>query len=133
MELLKFTSEGKDLILEKVPLEDGIKHLALYKPARQLSEFINSPNPEAGPIVWQKNCHTWKAVCQFKPTLENYREFLGVTKIPLLFKIVMVALISEIEMMAALVAVAYGLSRFRISGLKYIFLLLIAPIMMPSR
>ena len=132
-ERVKLNYEGKDLIVYKVPMDDGVKNWALYKPSRQSSEFIDPANPEAGPIVWKGNWRTLKAVYQFKPTLENYREFLGVTKIPLLFKnTLIVALISEIGVLASSIAVAYGFSRFRIPGLKYIFFLLIATIMIPS-
>ena len=132
-ERVKLNYEGKDLIVYKIPTDDGVKQWALYKPSRQSSEFIDPANPEAGPIVWQGNWRTLKAVYEFKPTLDNYKEFLGVTKIPLLFKnTLIVALISEIGVLASSIAVAYGFSRFRIPGLKYIFFLLIATIMIPS-
>ena len=105
----------------------------MFKPGRQSSEFIDPSNPEAGPIVWKGSWRTLKAVYQFKPTMDNYKEFLGVTKIPLLFKnTLIVAFISEIGVLFSSIAVAYGFSRFRIPGVKYIFLLLIATIMIPS-
>lgn len=132
-ERVTFHYEGKDLIVYKVPTEDGVKHWALYKPSRQSSQFIDPANPEAGPVVWEGNWRTLKATYRFKPTLDNYKEFLSVTKIPLLFKnTLIVALISEIGVLASSIAVAYGFSRFRIPGLKYIFFLLIATIMIPS-
>ena len=132
-ERVKLNYEGKDLIVYNVPTEDGIKHWALYKPSRQSSQFIDPANPDAGPITWQGQWRTLRAVYRFKPTLDNYREFLGVTKIPLLFKnTLIVALISEIGVLFSSIAVAYGFSRFRIPGLKYIFFLLIATIMIPS-
>src|SRR5215207_9385860 len=40
-ERVKFNYEGKDLIIYKVPTDDGVKHWALYKPSRQSSEFID--------------------------------------------------------------------------------------------
>jgi multiple sugar transport system permease protein len=132
-ERVKFNFEGKDLIVYEVPTDEGIKHWALYKPSRQSSEFIDPSNPEAGPVVWQGQWRTLNAVYQFKPTLDNYREFLSVTKIPLLFKnTIIVAIISEIGVLFSSIAVAYGFSRFRIPGIKYIFFLLIATIMIPS-
>ena len=132
-ERVKFNYEGKDLIVYKVPTKDGVKQWALYKPSRQSSEFIDPANPEAGPILWEGNWRTLKATYQLKPTLDNYKEFLGVTKIPLLFKnTLIVALISEIGVLCSSIAVAYGFSRFRIPGIKYIFFLLIATIMIPS-
>jgi multiple sugar transport system permease protein len=132
-ERVKFNYEGKDLIVYEVPTKEGIKHWALYKPSRQSSQFIDPENPEAGPIVWEGQWRTLKSVYRFKPTLDNYKEFLGITKIPLLFKnTLIVALISEIGVLFSSIAVAYGFSRFRIPGIKYIFFLLIATIMIPS-
>ena len=129
----KFNYEGKDLIVYHVPTEDGEKELALYKPSRQSSEFVDPENPQAAPIVWEGSWRTLKAVYDFKPTLENYQGFLAVSKIPLYFKnTLLVALISEIGVLASSIAVAYGFSRFRIPGVKYIFFLLIATIMIPS-
>ena len=132
-ERVKFNYEGKDLIVYEVPTEEGVKHWALYKPSRQSSQFIDPANPEAGPINWEGQWRRLKAVYRFKPTLDNYKEFLGVTKLPLLFKnTIIVTLITEIGVLFSSIAVAYGFSRFRIPGIKYIFFLLIATIMIPS-
>jgi multiple sugar transport system permease protein len=132
-ERIKFNYEGKDLIVYNVPTEEGVRQWALYKPSRQSSEFIDPANPAAGTFVWQGQWRSLKAVYQLKPTLENYKEFLGITKIPLLFKnTIIVAIISELGVLFSSIAVAYGFSRFRIPGIKYIFFLLIATIMIPS-
>jgi multiple sugar transport system permease protein len=130
---VKLNYEGKDLVVYKVPTEEGEKHWALYQPGRRSSEFIDPENPEAGPIVWDGQWRSLKAVYRFEPTLDNFREFLSITKLPLLFKnTLIVAAISEIGVLLSSIAVAYGFSRFRIPGVKYIFLLLIATIMIPS-
>ena len=128
-----FNYEGKDRIVYQVPTEDGVKHWALYKPSRQSSEFIDPENPEAGLIHWEGQWRGLKAVYEFQPTLENFTEFLGITKLPLLFRnTLLVALISEIGVLFSSIAVAYGFSRFRLPGGKYLFFLLIATIMIPS-
>jgi multiple sugar transport system permease protein len=132
-ERVKFSYEGKNLIVYEVPTEDGIKHWALYKPSRRSSLFIDPNNPQAGPILWQGVWRSLKAVYQFKPTLDNFKDFLSVAKMPLYFKnTIIVALISEVGVLFSSIAVAYGFSRFRIPGIKYIFFLLIATIMIPS-
>ena len=132
-ERVTFNYEGEDLIVYEVPTDAGIQQWALYKPSRQSSEFIDPGNPEAGVIQWQGSWRTLKAVYQFKPTLENYKEFLEVTNLPLLFKnTLLIAVISEIGVLLSSIAVAYGFSRFRIPGIRYIFFLLIATIMIPS-
>ncbi|HET9905603.1 MAG TPA: carbohydrate ABC transporter permease [Anaerolineales bacterium] len=132
-ERVKFNYEGENLIVYEVPTDQGVKQWALYKPSRQSSEFIDPANPEAGTIQWQGSWRTLKAVYQFKPTLDNYKEFLEVTNLPLLFKnTLLIAIISEIGVLVSSIAVAYGFSRFRIPGVRYIFFLLIATIMIPS-
>ncbi len=74
-----------------------------------------------------------KADYEFAPTLDNFKEFFAVAHIPLYLKnTIIVALISEIGVLSSSIAVAYGFSRFRIPGIKYIFFLLIATIMIPS-
>jgi len=128
-----FNYEGKDLIVYQVPTAAGVKHWALHKPSRQSSEFIDPENPQAGPIHWEGQWRRLKAVYKFQPTLENFKEFLGITKLPLLFRnTLLVALISEIGVLFSSIAVAYGFSRFRLPAGKYLFFLLIATIMIPS-
>lgn len=130
---VKFNYQGKDLVVYTVPTEDGEKNWALYKPGRKSSEFIDPENPEAGPITWQGQWRSLKAVYRFEPTLENFREFLTTTRLPLLVKnTLLVALISEIGVLFSSICVAYGFSRFRIPGGKYLFWLLIATIMIPG-
>ena len=132
-ERVKFNYEGKDRIVYKVPTDKGIKHWALYKPGRTSSQFIDPANPSAGLIEWKGQWRSLRAVYQLKPTLENYQNFLSIAKIPLYFKnTLIVALISEIGVLCSSIAVAYGFSRFHIPGLRYIFFLLIATIMIPS-
>jgi len=132
-ERIKFNYEGKDLIVYQVPMEDGIRHLALYKPSRQSSEFIDPANPAGGTIVWEGNWRSLRTVYQFKPTLQNFEDFLGVAQMSVYFKnTIIVALITEIGILFPSIAVAYGFSRFRIPGIKYIFFLLIATIMIPG-
>lgn len=130
---VKFNYEGKDLIVYQVPTQEGIKHWALYKPARRSSQFIDPENPEAGPIVWEGSWRSLKADYTFAPTLDNFKDFLAVARVPIYFKnTIIVALISELGVLCSSTAVAYGFSRFRIPGVKYIFFLLIATIMIPS-
>jgi multiple sugar transport system permease protein len=128
-----FNYEGKNLRVYHVPTEHGDRELALYKPGRQSSEFVDPANPEVGVITWEGNWRALKAVYILQPTLENYKNFVGTSKIPLYFKnTIIVALISEIGILFSSIAVAYGFSRFRIPGGRYLYLLLIATIMIPG-
>lgn len=128
-----FYYEGKDRIVYQVPTKEGIRHWALYKPSRQSSEFIDPQDPNAGPIHWDGQWRSLQPVYIFSPTLDNFKNFLEITNLPLLLKnTFLVVLISEIGVLASSIAVAYGFSRFRIPGEKYLFFLVIATIMIPS-
>ncbi len=128
-----FNYEGKDLVVYNVPTENGIQQWALYKPSRQSSEFIDPRQPEQGTIHWVGPWRTLRSVYTFSPTLDNFKNFLEITNLRLYFKnTILVAVISEIGVLCSSIAVAYGFSRFRIPGVKYIFFLLIATIMIPS-
>lgn len=132
-ERVTFYYEGKDRVVYQVPTSEGIRQLALVKPGRTVSQFLDPANPSAGLIEWQGNWRTLRAVYQPKPTLDNYTTFLSVAKMPVYFtNTIIVALISEIGILCSSIAVAYGFSRFRVPGIKYIFFLLIATIMIPS-
>lgn len=128
-----FHYDGKDRIVYNVPTDDGIKQWALYKPSRQSSEFIDPQNPDAGPIHWAGQWRSLQPVYVFSPTLDNFKNFLEITNLPLLLKnTFLVVLISEIGVLSSSIAVAYGFSRFHIPGGKYLFFLVIATIMIPS-
>ena len=127
------TYEGKELDVLKVPTDDGEKHWAMYKPGRKESLFIDPQNPDAGPIKWQGQWRQLKPVYHIEPTLENFKRFMDIALIPLLIKnTLIVALISEIGVLFSSICVAYGFSRFRSPGGKFLFYLLIATIMIPG-
>lgn len=132
-ERVTFEYRGEELDVYEVPTPDGMKRWALYKPGRKSSQFVDPANLSAGPFEWKGQWRTLRAVYRFKPTLQNYKDFLAIADMPVYFKNTMiVALLSEIGVLSSSIAVAYGLSRFRVPGIKYIFFLLIATIMIPS-
>lgn len=132
-ERVTFDYEGKELIVYDVPTQDGIKQWALYKPGRKVSQFVDPANAAAGLIEWDGAWRTLRAVYKFAPTLDNFRNFLGVAKVWVYFRnTFLVALITEIGVLFSSISVAYGFARFRIPGGKYLFFLLIATIMIPT-
>lgn len=129
----KFTYEGRTLTVYNVPTENGVKHWALYKPLRVASQFVDPQNPEAGIFEWEGNWRALKPVYHFKLAFQNYTDFFEGTTVMLYLKNTMiVALISGVGVLISSIAVAYGFSRFRIPGIRVIFFLLIATIMIPG-
>jgi multiple sugar transport system permease protein len=129
----KFEYEGRKLTVYNVPTETGIKQWALYKPTRTTSQFIDPQNPQAGPVEWTGNWRSLKAVYHFKLAFNNYKDFFAQTPVWLYFKnTIVIAIVSGIGVLFSSIAVAYGFSRFRIPGIRYIFFVLIATIMIPG-
>ena len=63
--------------------------LALYKPGRPASDFIDPANPDAGPIHWLGSWRTLEPAWQFAPHFENYAHVWDLIDFPrLLFNTV---------------------------------------------
>ena len=132
-ERVTFTYEGKTYSLYKVPTAEGIKHWALVNPNRTYSEFIDPQHPEAGLIRWEGSWRSLEGVYRFKPGWSNYAFLLEHMDYGWLLKNTLtIALISEVGVLLSSIAVAYGFSRFRLPGGKFLFFLLIATIMIPD-
>lgn len=132
---VEFEYEGKSYPVLKVPTEAGIQHWAIitHTRTRTSAEFIDPANPEAGPIAWQGNWRELKTVYTPYVTFDNFTNLWTAAKFPLTMKnTLIIAVISEIGVLLASIAVAYGFSRFRIPGGKWLFLLLIATILIPE-
>lgn len=125
--------EGKELVVYHVPTAQGEKEWAMYKPGRKSTLFLDPKNISAGPITWVGQWRSLKPVYRFQPTLDNFKRFLTITSMPVLIKnTLLVALISEVGVLFSSICVAYGFSRFRIPGGKFLFYLLIATILIPG-
>jgi multiple sugar transport system permease protein len=116
----------------EVPTANGIKQWALIKTYRNYSEFIDPQNPDQGLIRWDGYWRSLKNVFVFSLTFESFIAWQA-ANIPLgLLNTLIVIIITEIGVLVSSIAVAYGFSRFRIPGGKWLFLLLIATILIPD-
>jgi multiple sugar transport system permease protein len=129
-----FDWQGKTYSVYFVPLPDGTtRELALVRPGRQQSEFIDPADPEAGPITWQGSWRTLDQPWQLAPRFENYPEVWDLIKFPrLLFNTVALAVIGTIGTVLSCTLVAYGFARFRFPGRGLMFTLLLATIFLPA-
>ncbi len=127
-----FEFEGEDLPVLQVPLDDGVRPLALLQPGRTSSTFIDPADIEAGPIEWEGRWRQLEATYTADPRWENYSEAwntLDLTRI--LFNTFAIAAIGVVGTLASSVCVAYGFSRFRFPFKKTLFLILISTIVLP--
>jgi multiple sugar transport system permease protein len=128
-----FEFEGEVYDVYYVPIEGTVRELALVKPGRQESEFVDPSDPGAGRIVWAGSWRTLDQPWQLAPAWGNYAEVWDKIQFPrLLFNTVALALISTIGTVASCTLVAYGFARFRFPGRSQLFTLLIATIFLPA-
>ena len=129
-----FEFNGKTLNVYYVPLPDGTtRELALFKPGRRESQFLDPSNPTAAPIVWEGSWRTLDQPWQLAPEFGNYAQVWDLIHFPrLLFNTVALALISTIGTLVSCTLVAYGFARFRFPGKGLLFTLLLATIFLPA-
>jgi multiple sugar transport system permease protein len=124
--------QGVDYPVMDVPTADGVKQWAMVKTRRAYSEFIDPQNPGRGLIHWDGYWRSLKKVYIFSLTFDAFTKW-GPANIPLgMLNALIVIAISGIGVLAASIAVAYGFSRFRIPGGKWLFYLLIASFLIPD-
>jgi multiple sugar transport system permease protein len=128
-----FSFDGKDLDVYTVPIDGGARSLALLKPGRQESQFIDPSNPTAPPITWQGSWRTLDRAWAISPAWQNYADVWNLIDFPrLLFNTVAIALIGMVGTIVSCTLVAYGFARFRFPGRSLLFTLLIATIFLPA-
>jgi multiple sugar transport system permease protein len=129
---LQYSYQGNEYPIMEVPTANGVKQWALIKTYRNYSEFIDPQNPDQGLLRWDGYWRSLKNVFVFSLTFESFIAWQA-ANIPLgLLNTLIVIIITEIGVLVSSIAVAYGFSRFRIPGGKWLFLLLIATILIPD-
>jgi multiple sugar transport system permease protein len=128
-----FEYNGKLLQVYNVPTSDGVKNWAMIDRFRTYSDFIDPANPGAGPIRWEG---FWGSLTyHYIPsvTLNNFVNLWKTVNYPNLLRNTFIVIgLGEIGILCSSIMVAYGFARFPVPGGKYLFLLLIATIMIPD-
>jgi multiple sugar transport system permease protein len=123
-------ADGQAYQIYEVPTDTGVQNLALVKPGRIHSTFID---PATGQEVgWQGNWRSLSPAWSLNIKLDNFAQVLDVLNFPLLLRnTLVVAILGTIGAVASAVVVAYGFARFRIPGKNGLFLLMIMTIILP--
>ena len=126
--------DGKQVVLLNVPLDDGSSRpLALVKPGRQVSVFVDPDEPDVE-IEWEGNWRGLQPTYQFDPGFSNFSKAWNSTT-PKMGKMIWnTFVIAGIGMAGTVISstfVAYGLSRFRIPYKNLILASLLATIILP--
>jgi len=125
---------GKTVQVYNVPLPDGtVKELALIKPGRTQSDFIDPANPGAGPITWQGAWRTLSQPFQVAPHWDNYQTVWDLINFPLLLRNTLIlSTVGTIGTVLSCTLVAYGFARFRFPGRGLLFTILLSTIFLPG-
>jgi multiple sugar transport system permease protein len=117
----------------EVPTADGVKQWALVNPFRKYSEFVDPANPAAGLIHWDGSWRSLRKAYTPSITFGNFVSLWeSIDYLNLLRNSMVVVILGEIGVLCSSIAVAYGFSRFRIPGGRFLFFLCIATIMIPD-
>jgi multiple sugar transport system permease protein len=129
-----FEYQGKEREVFDVPMPDGsVRNLAMVKPGRQESIFVDPDHPEDGEIVWQGNWRGLDRPWQLSPAWSNYVEVWESIAFPrLLWNTTLYAVVSNIGVLISCTLVAYGFSRFTYPGRDFLFIVLISTIFLPG-
>ncbi len=129
-----FEYQGEKYPLYDVPVDGGVKRLALVKPYREDSDMIDPAHPEQGVFNVKGRWRTWDPVYTFALTLENFQTAWEQVNFPVLFRnSLILAIISTIGTLFSCILVAYGFARFDIPGKNFLFIVLISTIVLPPQ
>ncbi|WP_322816074.1 carbohydrate ABC transporter permease [Chloroflexus sp.] len=128
-----FEYEGKSYDVYLVPIDGEMRELALYRPGRQQSQFIDPNNPEAGVIEWEGQWRqlerTWELAIQWN----NFVRAWNTINFPnLLRNTITYAGITTFGAVLSAALVAYGFARFRIPGKQILFMIMLSTVILPG-
>lgn len=129
-----FEYEGEELPIFTVPLSDGsTQELAMLKPGRRQSTFIDPQNPTGEPIVWEGAWRTLEQTWEFAPHWQNFSEAWNAINLPRLFRNTLaIAVFGIVGTLVSSTMVAYGFARFRMPGKDLLFTILVSTIFLPA-
>lgn len=132
-DVMTYTYNNRQLLVYVVPTSDGDRRLALVKAYPNRVDFIDPENPEAGLIQWAGSRYSLAKVYIPRIHPENFLPFFTNSfYLNLILHSLIITFFGLIAVIPASIAVAYGFSRFRIPGIDFLFILLIATILIPE-
>ncbi len=124
---------GEVMDVYKVPLETGIKNLALVKGINAVSVFLDPAKPDEAPFLWVGYYKSLDRPWKFSPSWSNYVSVWNDINYPrILWNTVFYALTTTIGILFSCILVAFGFSRFRFPGRDFLFVVMISTIFLPG-
>jgi multiple sugar transport system permease protein len=129
-----FEYQGRAYDILRVPIEGEIRALALVRPGRAASVFVDPDDPAAAEITWEGSWRTLDPVYELGLQWNNYpRAFQFIDFLQLLRNTLMYALVTTFAATSSAAIVAYGFARFKFPGKGLLFMLLISTIFLPMQ
>ena len=130
-----FDWQGKTYDIYVVPLEGGSRPMALVKPGRTQSQFVDPANPSAAADRVGRRVADARTVVDAGAGVGELLGRLGDHRLPAgcCSTRSRIAVIGMIGTVVSCTLVAYGFARFRFPGRTLLFTLLIATIFLPAR
>jgi len=123
-------ADGQEYTVYEVPTATGTQALALARPGRVQSTFIDPATGQE--VAWKGNWRSLSPAWSLNVKLDNFSEVLRILNFPLLLgNTLIVAILGTIGAVTSAVVVAYGFARFRIPGRDGLFLVMIMTIILP--
>jgi multiple sugar transport system permease protein len=133
-QVVTYMYEGKDYPVYYVPTDQGVQQWALVVKGRAASEFVDPAHPDNGLISWDGSWRALDRVYEPHLTLDNFAQLWDEEDF---FKLVRntltIAAIAGAGVVCSSILVAYGFSRFPVPGGRFLFIVLIATIMLPEK
>lgn len=123
--------DGKSLFVYDIPVDGVMKKLALVSKSGPTGTFVNPDNPQE---TYQLTVGDGVRAMKVAFRWQNYND--AMTTVPFgkyIWNTLIVVFFGTIGTVISCVMVAYGFSRFRAKGLNWIFLLVLATIMLPAQ
>lgn len=124
--------DGEEYPLLTVPVDGGERQLALVKPGRQQSTFVDPA--DGTEVVWEGNWRTLGAASELDVTFSNFPEAWRSTtpEMPkMMWNTFVIAGLGMTGTVISSTLVAYGISRFRLPFKQVILASLLATIILP--
>ena len=129
----QYTYQGESYDVYLVPIGDEVKPMALVRPGRQVSYFVDIANPEAGLIEWEGAWRQLERSWEADPQWSNVSEAWTTIDFPkLLRNTLMYASITTVGAVSSAALVAYGFARFRIPKKNVLFMLMLSTVILPG-
>lgn len=129
-----YGDDGKTYGVYQVPIDGQIRQLALVERRRTFSNFVDPQNPGGGLIRWEGYWGKLEPVYRFDYTLEA---FAGIWNDGAFLKPVvntlLITVVAGSGVLVSSILVAYGFARYPVPGGRWLFIMLLASIMLPDK